>query len=237
MTNKQNTLCEQLKAMGYEVTNPEDYVGPDSIISIVCKNGHRQTDTVYNFSKNNYECIECLKLNEEKSSAKSGYVLSLDIATNTTGWAIFSKSGHLITSGQIVIDKNLPLMKKVDKLLEQIDNIVKQYSIKEFAAVRIEEENLSIRDMLNKFLGAVEFKIHELYNKEISKYNLNLVIKNEAHSLDKDALIMRYSYIYGEEYPIQQCIAIACGKCFLTDDKEQKIEEALDSLKGGLNNE
>ena len=60
MNGKQQALYDKLTEDGFTITNIEDYKNVDSILSITCKNGHRQTDTVYNFQRNDWECIDCI---------------------------------------------------------------------------------------------------------------------------------------------------------------------------------
>lgn len=236
MNNKQIALCERLEELGYTISNPEDYKNIDSILSITCQKGHRQTDTVNNLQRNNWECIECIKISEQNVYPKKGYLLSLDAATNTTGWAVLNKNGQLVTSGYFTADKKLPLMKRINQLLDEIDRLIEEYSIKVVAIEDLQlEHNTLVFKTLAMLRGILFYHIEYLKGLKIYSFGADTWrsfsnIRGKNREEKKENTMLRAQIIYGREFEEDEADAIFLGKyTFAQMDKpDEEIEELLD---------
>lgn len=235
MTSKQLALCERLKELGYEITNPEDYKNVDSMLSITCANGHRQTNTVHEFQRNDWECIECIKLSESKVNPKSGYLLALDAATNTTGWAVLNKNGQLVTSGYFVADKKLPLMKRINQLLDEIDRLIKEYSIKVIAIEDIQlEYNTIVFKTLAMLRGVLFYHLEYKLGKKVYSFGADTWrsyshIRGGSREEKKENTLLRAQIIYGREFEEDEADALFLGKYVYSqlEKPEDEVEELL----------
>lgn len=233
MTNKQISLLDTLSKKGYTVSNIEDYKNIDSVISIVCECGHRQTMTVSNFQKNDWECIECIKEQEKKIKSKKGFLLSLDAATNTTGWALFNKYGQLLESGYIIIDKKKPLMERIKILLEEIDTIIEKHSIK---YVAIEDIQLEYNTLVFKTLAMLRGILYYHLNDKVKIYSFGADvwrsyshIKGTTRESKKENTLLRAKIIYEKDFEEDEADAIFLGKYTFAQmsKKELEIEELI----------
>lgn len=227
---RQSALINTLKKKGYTITNPEGYENINSIISIECSNGHRQTKSIGDFEKANWECIDCIKLHEQNIKDKKPFLLAFDISTNTCGWAVFNKENQLLNSGIIEVNKNFPLLRRTSSLLKKISTLLKKMPVKHIVITKPELDNKIAEISIMKTIGVIQYWLYKEYKIQTVEYSKSGVIKKENASLDSETLIMRYKYIYNKTYPLQQCTAIACGKYFFQDDETQYTEEAVEQL-------
>lgn len=235
MTGKQNALIERLKEMGYEISNPEDYKNIDSILSITCENGHRQTKTVQDFQKNDWECIECIKIRESKVNPKTGYLLALDAATNTTGWAVLNKNGQLVESGYFVADKKLPLMKRINQLLNEIDRLIKEYKIKVIGIEDLQlEYNTIVFKTLAELRGVLLYHLEYLKDMKVISAGADTWrsyshIRGRNREEKKENTMLRAQIIYEREFEEDEADAIFLGKYVYSQigKPEEEVEELL----------
>lgn len=235
MTGKQNALIERLKEMGYEISNPEDYKNIDSILSITCENGHRQTKTVQDFQKNDWECIECIKIKESKVNPKTGYLLALDAATNTTGWAVLNKNGQLVESGYFVADKKLPLMKRINQLLDEIDRLIKEYKIKVIGIEDLQlEYNTIVFKTLAELRGVLLYHLEYLKDMKVISAGADTWrsyshIRGRNREEKKENTMLRAQIIYEREFEEDEADAIFLGKYVYSQigKPEEEVEELL----------
>lgn len=235
MNNKQNALRTRLAELGYEVANPEDYKNINSILSITCKNGHRQTDTVNNFERNHWECIECIKLEERKITSKKGYLLSLDAATNTTGWAILNKKGQLLTTGYFTADKKLPLMKRINQLLDEIDRLIDEHSIEIIAIEDIQlEYNTIVFKTLAMLRGILFYHLEYEMGKKVYSFGADTWrsysnIRGSNREEKKENTLLRAKIVYDKEFEEDEADAIFLGKYTFAqlEQPEEEVEELL----------
>lgn len=235
MTGKQNALIERLKEMGYEISNPEDYKNIDSILSITCENGHRQTKTVQDFQKNDWECIECIKIRENKINPKTGYLLALDAATNTTGWAVLNKNGQLVESGYFVADKKLPLMKRINQLLNEIDRLIKEYKIKVIGIEDLQlEYNTIVFKTLAELRGVLLYHLEYLKDMKVISAGADTWrsyshIRGRNREEKKENTMLRAQIIYEREFEEDEADAIFLGKYVYSQigKPEEEVEELL----------
>lgn len=233
MNSKQLALCERLKEMGYEITNLEDYKNVDSTLTIICKNGHRQTNTVHEFQRNDWECIECIKLEESEVNPKKGYLLALDAATNTTGWAVLNKNGQLLTSGYFAADKKLPLMKRVNQLLDEIDRLIKEYDIEVFAIEDIQlEYNTIVFKTLAMLRGILFYHLEYKLDKKVYSFGADIWrsyshIRGNSRQEKKKNTLLRAQDIYGREFEEDEADALFLGKYVYAQLKEPEEDEEL----------
>lgn len=235
MNSKQTTLLNNLEEQGYSVTNIEDYKNVDSVLSITCKNGHRQTDSVHNFQKNNWECIECIKLEELKVTSKTGYLLSLDAATNTTGWAVLNRKGQLIESGYFQADKKLPLMKRINQLLDEVDRLIETYSIKIIAIEDIQlEYNTIVFKTLAMLRGILFYHLEHQMGKKVYSFGADTWrsfsnIRGSSREEKKENTLLRAQIIYGREFEEDEADALFLGKYTFAQlsEPEEEVEELI----------
>lgn len=235
MTGKQSALVERLKEMGYEISNPEDYKNIDSILSITCENGHRQTKTVQDFQKNEWECIECIKVKEGKINPKTGYLLALDAATNTTGWAVLNKNGQLVESGYFVADKKLPLMKRINQLLDEIDRLIKEYRIKVIGIEDLQlEYNTIVFKTLAELRGVLLYHLEYLKDMKVISAGADTWrsyshIRGRNREEKKENTMLRAQIIYEREFEEDEADAIFLGKYVYSQigKPEEEVEELL----------
>ena len=235
MNSKQTALCERLDELGYEISNPEDYKNIDSILSITCKNGHRQTKTVQEFQKDNWECLECIKLSESKVNPKKGYLLALDAATNTTGWAVLNKNGQLVVSGYFEADKKLPLKKRINQLLDEIDRLIAEYNIK---VIGIEDLQLEYNTIVFKTLamlrGVLLYHLEYLKGMKVISAGADTWrsfshIRGKNREEKKENTMLRAQIIYEREFEEDEADAVFLGKYIYSQigKPEEEIEELL----------
>ena len=235
MNSKQTALCERLDELGYEISNPEDYKNIDSILSITCKNGHRQTKTVQEFQKDNWECLECIKLSESKVNPKKGYLLALDAATNTTGWAVLNKNGQLVVSGYFEADKKLPLTKRINQLLDEIDRLIAEYNIK---VIGIEDLQLEYNTIVFKTLamlrGVLLYHLEYLKGMKVISAGADTWrsfshIRGKNREEKKENTMLRAQIIYEREFEEDEADAVFLGKYIYSQigKPEEEIEELL----------
>ena len=233
ITPKQQKLIDSLKTKGYEITNPEDYKNINSVISIVCEKGHRQTDSIANFQRNDWECIECIKEEEKNIRSKKGYLLSLDAATVNTGWAIFNRFGQLLSSGVIEIDKKMPLMKRIKELLKEVDKMIDENSIK---VVAIENVRLEYNTMVFKTLcelrGILFYHLDErvkIYSFGADIWRSFSHIKGSNRQEKKENTMLRAKIIYDKDFREDEADAIFLGKYTFAQMSvpEEEIEELM----------
>ena len=235
MNSKQTALCERLDGLGYEISNPEDYKNIDSILSITCKNGHRQTKTVQEFQKDNWECLECIKLSESKVNPKKGYLLALDAATNTTGWAVLNKNGQLVVSGYFEADKKLPLTKRINQLLDEIDRLIAEYNIK---VIGIEDLQLEYNTIVFKTLamlrGVLLYHLEYLKGMKVISAGADTWrsfshIRGKNREEKKENTMLRAQIIYEREFEEDEADAVFLGKYIYSQigKPEEEIEELL----------
>ena len=240
MNSKQAALCERLDELGYEISNPEDYKNIDSILSITCKNGHRQTKTVQEFQKDNWECLECIKLSESKVNPKKGYLLALDAATNTTGWAVLNKNGQLVVSGYFEADKKLPLTKRINQLLDEIDRLIAEYNIK---VIGIEDLQLEYNTIVFKTLamlrGVLLYHLEYLKGMKVISAGADTWrsfshIRGKNREEKKENTMLRAQIIYEREFEEDEADAVFLGKYIYSQigKPEEEIEELLNFGKG-----
>ena len=235
MTGKQNALIERLKEMGYEISNPEDYKNIDSILNVTCENGHRQTKTVQDFQKNDWECIECIKIKESKVNPKTGYLLALDAATNTTGWAVLNKNGQLVESGYFVADKKLPLMKRINQLLDEIDRLIKEYKIKVIGIEDLQlEYNTIVFKTLAELRGVLLYHLEYLKDMKVISAGADTWrsyshIRGRNREEKKENTMLRAQIIYEREFEEDEADAIFLGKYVYSQigKPEEEVEELL----------
>ncbi len=242
MTNKQQQLLEQLEEKGYTVTNIEDYKNVDSLLSITCSNGHRQTATIGEFQKNDWECIECIKLQEKKITSKQGFLLSLDAATNTTGWAILNRKGQLIETGYFTAEKKLPLMKRINQLLDEIDVLIEKYNIR---AIAIEDIQLEYNTLVFKTLAMLRGILfyHLEYERDMKVYSFGADVWRSFSNIRganrqerKENTMLRALRIYEREFEEDEADAIFLGKYVYAqmDKLDEEVEELLNFGKEDL---
>ena len=235
MNSKQTALCERLDELGYEISNPEDYKNIDSILSITCKNGHRQTKTVQEFQKDNWECLECIKSSESKVNPKKGYLLALDAATNTTGWAVLNKNGQLVVSGYFEADKKLPLTKRINQLLDEIDRLIAEYNIK---VIGIEDLQLEYNTIVFKTLamlrGVLLYHLEYLKGMKVISAGADTWrsfshIRGKNREEKKENTMLRAQIIYEREFEEDEADAVFLGKYIYSQigKPEEEIEELL----------
>lgn len=235
MNSKQTALCERLDELGYEISNPEDYKNIDSILSITCKNGHRQTKTVQEFQKDNWECLECIKWSESKVNPKKGYLLALDAATNTTGWAVLNKNGQLVVSGYFEADKKLPLTKRINQLLDEIDRLIAEYNIK---VIGIEDLQLEYNTIVFKTLamlrGVLLYHLEYLKGMKVISAGADTWrsfshIRGKNREEKKENTMLRAQIIYEREFEEDEADAVFLGKYIYSQigKPEEEIEELL----------
>ena len=235
MNSKQTALCERLDELGYEISNPEDYKNIHSILSITCKNGHRQTKTVQEFQKDNWECLECIKLSESKVNPKKGYLLALDAATNTTGWAVLNKNGQLVVSGYFEADKKLPLTKRINQLLDEIDRLIAEYNIK---VIGIEDLQLEYNTIVFKTLamlrGVLLYHLEYLKGMKVISAGADTWrsfshIRGKNREEKKENTMLRAQIIYEREFEEDEADAVFLGKYIYSQigKPEEEIEELL----------
>lgn len=243
MTNKQTALINHLQELGFTISNPEDYKNVESVLSIVCKNEHRQTDTVHNFQKNNWECIECIKLEESKLSSKTGYLLSLDAATNTTGWAVLNRKGQLVTSGYFQADKKLPLMRRINQLIDEIDRLIEEYSIKIIAIEDIQlEYNTIVFKTLAMLRGILFYRYEYEMGKKVYSFGADTWrsfsnIRGGSREEKKENTLLRAKLIYDREFEEDEADALFLGKYTFAQlsEPEEEVEELLNFGKDKIN--
>lgn len=234
MNSKQTALCERLDELGYEISNPEDYKNIDSILSITCKNGHRQTKTVQEFQKDNWECLECIKLSESKVNPKKGYLLALDAATNTTGWAVLNKNGQLLHSGYFEAGRKLPLMERIKLLLEEIRRLIAEYDIKVVAIEDTQMENNTLvfktlsmlRGILLYFFDSIDMPV---YSSGADVWRSFSNIRGSTRAEKKEATMARAKLIYDRDFEEDEADAIFLGKYAYAqmDQPDEEIEELI----------
>ena len=235
MNNNQQNLYNLLAERGFEITNIEDYKNADSLLSIICSMGHRQTDTFNNFQKNNWECIECIKAKEKQIHSTRGYLLSLDAATNTTGWAVLNKYGQLIKSGYFTADKKLPLMRRINQLIDEIERLIKEYQIEILA---IEDIQLEYNTLVFKTLAMLRGILfyHFEYEKGIKVYSYGADmwrsysnIRGTKREDKKEATLVRAKLIYERDFEEDEADALFLGKYVYSqlDKPEEEIHELI----------
>jgi Holliday junction resolvasome RuvABC endonuclease subunit len=235
MNNKQQQLYDNLTSKGYSITNIEDYKNMESILSITCKNGHRQTDTIINFQKDNWECIECLKTEAAKITSNTGFLLSLDAATNTTGWAIFNKKGQLINNGYFKADKKLPLMNRINQLLDEIDRLIKENNIKIIAIEDIQlEYNTIVFKTLAMLRGILFYHLEYQMEKKVYSFGADVWrsysnIRGSNREEKKENTLIRAKKIYDRDFEEDEADAIFLGKYTYAqlDKPDEEVEELL----------
>lgn len=215
---KQNLLLERLNDMGYEVNGIENYHNVEDILTIKCKNGHKQTKSITNFQKNNWECIECLKLQEKNIQNNEGFLLSLDAATKTTGWAIFNCYGQLIKSGYYEAKKTAPLMERIHSLVLEIERLVKENNIK-FLAVEdtYMEINVNVFKTLSMLRGILLYYFEyqkglTVYSAEPDGWRSFSNIRGANRNERKRATVERGKMIYDKEFEEDEADAIFLGR-------------------------
>lgn len=218
MNTKQSNLCDHLGEKGYVVTNPEDYKNIDSILSISCKNGHRQTKTVGEFQKDDWECIECIKLEEQTLKSKEGFLLSLDAATNTTGWAVLNKYGQLVESGYFTADKKLSLMKRINQLIDEIERLIKKYTIKILAIENIQlQYNTLVFKTLCMLRGILYYHFEyelgmKIYSFGADEWRSYSHIPGKTREEKKENTLLRAHNIYEKDFEEDEADALFLGK-------------------------
>lgn len=234
MTNKQNNLCTFLGERGITVNNPEDYKNVDSVLNIVCANGHRQTNTVGYFQKNDWECIDCIRDSESNPKPQKGYLLALDAATNTTGWAVLNKNGQLLHSGYFEAGRKLPLMERIKLLLEEIRRLIAEYDIKVVAIEDTQMENNTLvfktlsmlRGILLYFFDSIDMPI---YSSGADVWRSFSNIRGSTRAEKKEATMARAKLIYGRDFEEDEADAVFLGKYAYAqmDQPDEEIEELI----------
>lgn len=218
MNTKQSSLCDHLSEKGYIITNPEDYKNIDSVLSISCKNGHRQTKTVGEFQKDDWECIGCIKLEEQILKSKEGFLLSLDAATNTTGWAVLNKYGQLVESGYFTADKKLSLMKRINQLMDEIERLIKKYNIKILAIENIQlQYNTLVFKTLCMLRGILYYHFEyelgmKIYSFGADEWRSYSHIPGKTREEKKENTLLRAQNIYGRDFEEDEADALFLGK-------------------------
>lgn len=218
MNTKQSSLCSHLSEKGYIITNPEDYKNIDSVLSISCKNGHRQTKTVGEFQKDDWECIECIKLEEQTLKSEEGFLLSLDAATNTTGWAVLNKYGQLVESGYFTADKKLSLMKRINQLMDEIERLIKKYNIKILAIENIQlQYNTLVFKTLCMLRGILYYHFEyelgmKIYSFGADEWRSYSHIPGKTREEKKENALLRAQNIYGRDFEEDEADALFLGK-------------------------
>lgn len=240
MTNKQNNLCTFLGERGITVHNPEDYKNVDSTLIIECKRGHRQTNTVGYFQKNDWECIDCIRISEQKPKPEKGYLLALDAATNTTGWAVLNINGQLLCSGCFEAGRRLPLMERIKALLEEIKRLIAEYDIKVVAIEDTQMENNTLvfktlcmlRGILLYFFDAIDM---EVYSSGADVWRSFSNIRGTTRAEKKEATLARAKLIYDRDFTEDEADAVFLGKYAYAqiDNPEEEIIEELIDFGGG----
>lgn len=230
MTNKQEALKEKLEKLGFSVKNIEDYKNADSIITITCKNNHTQTSSINNFAKKDWECINCIALEESQLKSKEGYLLSLDAATNTTGWAVLNKEGQLLQSGFFCADKKLPLMGRINQLLDEINRLIKLFNIRVIAIEAIQLEwNTKVYETLAMLRGILFYNLEYLQGYKIYSFGAD-VWRSYSHIIGanrqekKENTMERAKIIYNRDFEEDEADAIFLGKYVYAQIRKSDLE-------------
>lgn len=235
MNNKQQLLYKKLEEDGIKVKNIEDYKNMESVLTIECKNGHSQTKTVYEFQRDDWECLECIKEEEKNIKDKKGFILSLDAATNTTGWAVLNKYGQLLESGYFTVDKKLSLMKRIEQSLQEIEKLIKKYKIEIIALEDIQlEYNTIVFKTLAMLRGILLYQLENKLNKKVYSFSADIWrsyshIRGSNREEKKEKTLLRAFQIYEKSFEEDEADAIFLGKYVYAqlDKTNEEVEELL----------
>lgn len=221
MTTKQNNLINYAKELGIKIVNIEDYSNRDSLITCICKNGHTMTKSVDNLIKTNFECVECLSLQEKNIEDLIPFFLSLDAATYVTGMSIFNKEGQLLGHKVLSIDRKKDYFVRLREIKEEIENIVKKDNIK---CVILEDIQYQQNPILFKKLGMLQGVIRYLIVNDL-QVELITALADEWRS---------YNNIGGIKRPEQKAAAIAKAKAIYKEDISEDESESIFLGKYGI---
>lgn len=239
LTPKQQNLVHNLRDIGYTLLNPEDYKTLESTITVVCPNGHEIKGTRQELTESVYECIECIKNHELNVTDTDGYLLSLDAATYTTGFAIFNKKGQLLDTGIIEFSKKELFWNRIDNLLKEINKICKKNNISIIAIENIQlQQNADVYKKLAMLRGVLiyelEFKKNYTVYSDIGaeEWRSYSNIKGLMRENKKEATRIKAKIIYGKDYKEDEADAIFLGRYVFShiDSKEQKEKEEIQEL-------
>lgn len=231
MNQKQNSLYIFAKEKGIEITNIEDYLNKDSILTCVCMNKHTTTNSVANLLKTDFECISCLSLDEGNISDSIPYFLSLDAATYVTGYALFNKQGQLLRHGTIEIEKRKDYFDRLAEIKQSIIDIIKDNGI---SCVILEDIQYQQNPELFKKLGMMHGLIRFTIIKELG-IELITAMADEWRSFNniggtkrpeqKKAAIEKARLVYHDDISEDESEAIFLGKYGIDLFKRNKTEE------------
>lgn len=221
MNQKQNSLYISAKEKGIEITNIEDYLNRDSILTCTCSNKHTITNSVANLLKTDFECIGCLAMGECNISDSIPFFLSLDAATYVTGYALFNKQGQLLRHGTIEIEKRKDYFDRLAEIKQQIIDIIKDNGI---SCVILEDIQYQQNPELFKKLGMMHGLIRFTIIKELG-IELITAMADEWRS---------FNNISGTKRPEQKKAAIEKAKLIYNDDISEDESEAIFLGKYGI---
>lgn len=98
-------------------------------------------------------------------------ILSLDLSTKSSGWAIF-KEQELINYGCIT-SSSTDLIKRIHIMIDKIDRILQEHEISKIIVEEVRPEdgygvgNQKTHKALMYLQAALEFLIHDNYNKKV----------------------------------------------------------------------
>lgn len=239
LTPKQQNLVNNLKDMGYTLLDPDSYKTLESVITVVCPNGHKIKGTRQDLSESKYECIDCIKEHELNITDIKGYLLSLDAATYTTGFAIFNKAGQLLNTGIIEFNKKESYWNRIDKLLKEISKMCKKNNISVIAIENIQlQQNADVYKKLAMLRGVLlyelEFKQGYTVYSDIGaeEWRSFSNIKGLMRENKKEATRIKAKLIYGKDYKEDEADAIFLGRYvfFHMNAKIEKEKEEIQEL-------
>ena len=219
LTPKQQNYVNVLKESHIKVINPEDYKNMNSVLTYECPRGHTLVGEVQELSSTRYECIECLKEDARDIDDASGFLLAIDAATYTTGYAILNKEGQLINKGLIEINKKVPLWDRIHELTTRIMELCELYEIKVIAIEDIQyQHNAVVFKNLAMLRGVLLYKLS--YNTDYIVYDdigaerwrsFNN-IKGDGRSDKKNATKAKAELIYEREFSEDEADAVFLGR-------------------------
>lgn len=233
MNKRQTSLLETIEEQKFHCSLEEvlAYKNMSDALTITCKNNHTQRASVSDFIGRKWECIDCIAIKEADIKSTTGFLLSLDAATNVTGWAIFNKEGQLLNKGTIEAPKKYSLMERIEVLITGINELINANNIK---FIGLEDSQLEYNPQVFKTLsmlrGVIFYEISHkqkmpIYSCGADVWRSYSNIKGSNRAEKKANTILRANKIYKTEFKEDEADAVFLGKyIYSLIPKEEKGE-------------
>lgn len=241
LTTKQQQFVDRMAEIKYSVSNPEDYKNIESLMSLRCSNGHTISGTMFELLENDFECLECLRNFENTIEDKEAFLLSLDAATYTTGWAILNKQGQLLKTGLIEIDRKIPLWDRVHELTTEVRKLAKKHKIQVIAIEDIQfQHNVVVFKTLAMLRGILIYQLEYLDKYTVygncgaDTWRSHAHIKGLDRENKKEATRIKAKLIYGRDFAEDEADAIFLAryaydlhKECISEQKDESVQELI----------